>query len=80
MKININFWEMFRESIILQGFLSVVLWGTAIYLMIVSQPIPDLLAAGCGAIMTFWFTNKTSRQVTAQVAAEVAKAADIKRH
>ena len=49
---------LFIESIILQGILTVGLWGAAIYLMIVGQDVPDLLAAGCGAVITFWFTSK----------------------
>lgn len=56
-------WDLFRESVILQGVLSIGLWGSAIYLMIVGKPVPDLLAAGCGAVITFWFVSKTKAEV-----------------
>lgn len=52
--------QLFLESLILQGVLTIGLWGTAAYLMIIGQEIPDLLAAGCGAVITFWFSNKAA--------------------
>ena len=55
--------DLFRESIILQGFLTVGLWGTASYMMVMGQDVPDLLAAGCGSIITFWFMTKTARAI-----------------
>ena len=56
-----TFWSAFQESVVLQGFLTIGLWGTAAYLMIVGGVVPNLLAAGCGAIITFWFVSKTTR-------------------
>ncbi len=53
--------DLFLESLVLQGILTVGLWGAAVYLMIVGQEIPDLLAAGCGAVITFWFSSKAAR-------------------
>lgn len=58
--------QLFLQSLILQGILTVGLWGAAVYLMVVGQEIPPLLAAGCGSVITFWFTSKA--------AAETAKA------
>ena len=58
--------DLFRESIILQGILTIGLWGTASYLMVNTIEVPPLLAAGCGAVITFWFTNKTARLVKRQ--------------
>jgi hypothetical protein len=68
-------WELFSESVILQGLLTVALWGTAIFLFVTGQPVPDLLAAGCGSIMTFWFTAKTTRAVSSEILNQVATAA-----
>ena len=59
--------DLFMESLVLQGILTVGLWGVAAYLMIVGQEVPPLLAAGCGAVITFWFTEKTSRAVANQI-------------
>ena len=67
-----TFWDSFRESVILQGLLTIGLWGVASYLMIVGRPVPDLLAMGCGAVITFWFTSKTTRAVEASVAKAAA--------
>lgn len=52
--------DLFMESVILQGILTVGLWGVAAYLMVIGQEIPDLLAAGCGAVITFWFSSKAA--------------------
>jgi hypothetical protein len=60
-------WDLLRESVILQGALTIGLWGVAAYLMICGRPIPDLLAAGCGAVITFWFTSKTTRSVATAI-------------
>ena len=59
--------DLFMESVILQGVLTVGLWGVAAYLMVTGQEVPDLLAAGCGAVITFWFTAKTSRAITKEL-------------
>lgn len=59
--------DLLRESVILQGLLTVGLWGVAAYLMITGRPVPDLLAAGCGAVITFWFTSKTTRSVATAI-------------
>ncbi len=55
--------ELFVESAIMQGLLTIMLWGTAIFLMVSGRDIPDLLAVGAGAIMTFWFRTKTTARV-----------------
>jgi hypothetical protein len=70
-----TFWDSFRESVILQGLLTVGLWGVASYLFIIDKPVPDLLAMGCGAVITFWFTSKTTRAVEASVAKAAAELA-----
>ena len=62
--------DLFLESVVLQGVLTVGLWGVAAYLMVCGQDIPDLLAAGCGAVITFWFTAKTTRKVAGEIAAQ----------
>lgn len=55
--------ELFIESAIMQGLLTVMLWGTALFLMVSGRDIPDLLAVGAGAIMSFWFRTKTTARV-----------------
>ena len=65
--------ELFMESVVLQGVLTIGLWGTAVYLMVVGQEIPDLLAAGCGAVITFWFNTKTAKAAVAEAARQNAR-------
>ena len=63
-----DFWQLFKESTILQGVLTLALWGTVIYLIIVGKPIPDLLAMGATSILGFWFGTKVQAAMHAQVA------------
>lgn len=61
-----GFWELFKQSVILQGVLTLALWGTVIYLVIVGQPVPDLLAMGATSILGFWFGTKVQAAVQSQ--------------
>ena len=49
---------MLVESVIVQGILTLGLWGAIIYLSVAEREVPDLLAVGGGAILTFWFKTK----------------------
>ena len=61
-----TFWDLFKQSVILQGILTLALWGTVIYLVIVQQPVPDLIAMGATSILGFWFGTKVQAAVQAQ--------------
>lgn len=50
--------DAFISSAVIQGILTLGLWGTIIYMSVQSQEVPDLLAVGGGAILTFWFKTK----------------------
>ena len=62
---KVRFVDLFRESVVLQGLLTIGLWGVASYMMVTGQDVPELLCAGCGAIITFWFKSKTDRAIAA---------------
>lgn len=53
-----NFWSMFRESVVMQGLLTVGLWAAIIYLIVQDQTVPDLLIAGGNLVLGFWFGAK----------------------
>jgi hypothetical protein len=64
--------DLFEESAVTQFLLTIGLWAIAGVLMLSGRPVPDLLAAGCGAVVGFWFSSKTTRQVSDVVATVVA--------
>ena len=61
--------DLFLESTVMQGTLTIMLWGTAIFLMVTNQDVPDLLAVGVGSITTFWFRTKTTARTVAAIGA-----------
>jgi len=58
-----KFWELFEESLILQGFLTLGFAGVALYLWATSQAVPDGLIQGLWAILGFWFGTKSQHVV-----------------
>jgi len=59
----VNFWTLLRESVIVQGILTLGLWGTIIYMAICGIEIPEILAAGGYSILGFWFGTKSAEAV-----------------
>ena len=69
-KLN-DFWDMFRESVIIQSVATIMLLGTccAIYLVPVLRgqsagEVPPLLAALTGTVMGYWFKAKAAYQAS----------------
>lgn len=60
-----TFWALFRESIILQGLLTVGLWSVVLYLVVVGKPVPDILMAGSTTVLGFWFGSKVQSAINA---------------
>ena len=60
-----EFWALMKESTIMQGVLTLSLWGTVIYLVVVGQPVPDLIAMGATSILGFWFGTKVQAGIEA---------------
>lgn len=54
--------DAFISSAVIQGILTLGLWGTIIYLSVEGRDVPDLLAVGGGAILTFWFKTKVENR------------------
>lgn len=54
------FWELFRESVILQAVLTVGIWGAMIYLVLTSQVIPDIMSQAAYLVLGYYFGSKLS--------------------
>ncbi|MDP2107145.1 MAG: hypothetical protein Q8J76_14205 [Desulfobulbaceae bacterium] len=53
-----KFWELFAESVILQGVLSLMFGGTICYMYVTQIPVPQELVALLGIIIGFFFGGK----------------------
>ena len=58
-----TFWALMRESVIIQGVLTVGLWGVILYMVIQEMAIPEILTAGGYTILGFWFGTKSAEAV-----------------
>jgi hypothetical protein len=65
-----TFWDLFKQSVILQGVLTVMIWGTICYLVATGQAVPDIISAGGMGILGFWFGTKTTSAVLVKPAPE----------
>jgi len=50
--------ELFKTSAIMQGFLSVVVIGAYVYLLVSGQPVPETLVVSVGLVLGFFFGSK----------------------
>ncbi len=53
--------DMFLSSVIIQGIMTLLLWGSTIYMAIAEIAIPDALLVADGVIITFWFKTKNDQ-------------------
>ena len=60
-----KFWQLLEESVIVQGVMTLMVWGAIIYLVVVGKPVPDILSAGGMGIMGFWFGSKVTSSAQA---------------
>lgn len=52
------FWQLLKESVILQATLTVLIWGATVYLAVTSQPVPDFLLNAAYIVLGFYFGSK----------------------
>lgn len=57
-KLAWGFYDLLRESVIVQGLITLTVIGTISYLAITGQPIPDILQSFGGLIVGFYFGSK----------------------
>jgi len=60
-----QFWTLLKESVIVQGVLTLSLAGAVIYLACVQQPIPDLLSSAFLLAIGFYFGSKSQQVINA---------------
>ena len=58
-----RFWDLFQESVILQGLLTVSLWGAIITLTLQGREVPGVLLNAGTTVLGFWFGTKVQSAV-----------------
>jgi len=58
-----RFWDLFQESVILQGLLTVSLWGAIITLTLQGREVPSILINAGTTVLGFWFGTKVQSAV-----------------
>lgn len=58
-----KFVELLRESVLVQGIITLVLVGVACYLLIVGRPVPELLASMLMLVLGFYFGTKSQQTI-----------------
>ena len=59
-----EFWDLFRESIILQGLLTVGIWAAIIVIIVQGREPPDVLVNVGYTIIGFWFGTKVQTAIS----------------
>jgi len=57
-----QFWNEFNKSTIVSGILALAVWGAIIYLAVTNVPVPDVLGAGGGLILGYFFGARSGAQ------------------
>ncbi len=58
-----KFWELFQQSVIIQGLVTLILVVTLCILFLTGRPIPELLAAIASLVLGFWFGSKSQHAI-----------------
>lgn len=58
-----KFWELFQESVIIQGLLTFLLAVTVCLMAIRGQAIPDWLIGFVSIVLGFWFGSKSQHAI-----------------
>lgn len=56
-----KFWDAFKNSTILQAVLTIMIWAAVIYLIVMNQPVPELLGSGAVLTLGFYFGAKVQQ-------------------
>ena len=57
-----TFWDLFKESIIVQGVITLMVVATDCYLLAQGSIVPDFLQSATWVILGFWFGSKVVKQ------------------
>ena len=55
---GVKFLQLLEDSVILQASLTLAIWGVVLYMAVTNQEIPQLVGAGAGVILGYYFGNK----------------------
>ncbi len=58
-----NFWELLRESTIVQALITLMVVGAVVYLGVTNQPIPPFLTDVTSLVIGFYFGAKVQSLV-----------------
>ncbi len=55
-----TFWLLLKESVILQAVLTLSVWGVLLYMVVMGNPVPDILTTAASLVLGFYFGSKLS--------------------
>jgi len=58
-----KFWDLVKESVIVQGIITLGLVGTTCYLWVTGQPVPDDLWTALSIVLGFFFGSKFQQKL-----------------
>lgn len=58
-----TFWELFKQSVIVQSMLTMLFGSAIVYLVVTQKPIPPELWGAFGVILGYWFGVKNNLAV-----------------
>ena len=53
-----TFWELLKESVILQAILTVGIWGAVITMTVQGKPVPEFMLNAAYIVLGFYFGSK----------------------
>jgi hypothetical protein len=61
-----KFWQLLKESVIIQGTVTLALVGAVVYLSCANQEVPDVLSAACTLALGYYFGSKAQQTIAAR--------------
>lgn len=55
-----KFWDLLRESVILQALLTSGIWGCVLYLILAGREVPEGLIGAANLVLGFYFGSKVA--------------------
>jgi hypothetical protein len=68
-----TFWQLLRESILVQSLVTLMLVGAIIYMYVVGREVPADLVNISLLVLGFWFGTKSVMPVTTQTIQKIAR-------
>lgn len=59
-----KFWDLLERSVILQGLLTIAIWGALLYMVVAQLEIPQILETAAALILGFYFGAKQAQLST----------------